>query len=287
MVGMAHIRLGLLLLFAVSAGAADENGTLFGMVVDITGAPLHAARVCLYRSDFGGLCDNYTNVDGQFQIGELPPGIFKVTFTLQGFLEKTIPKVQIHPGCNTNLGVLYLDLAPCNTPGGPICDEVQAIKTRKSTYAQGDIPIITVCEALRDPSRYDRTTIIVVGRSSATGEGSWLDEDCGLKLVIEGRDWPTSISTVYARSEFAPPPQMPKSFKWDKHLLQQKLDQVKITTQLQYKNHWLAVYGRLETHRPREAELDDGRLFIQLGYGHLNGSPAQLIAPENGFFKLR
>src|SRR5579864_5647056 len=168
MVGMAHIRLGLLLLFAVSAGAADENGTLFGMVVDITGAPLHAARVCLYRSDFGGLCDNYTNVDGQFQIGELPPGIFKVTFTLQGFLEKTIPKVQIHP------------------------------------------------------SRYDRTTIIVVGRSSATGEGSWLDEDCGLKLVIEGRDWPTSISTVYARSEFAPPPQMPKSFKWDKHLLQQK-----------------------------------------------------------------
>jgi len=287
MFGVAHIRLGLLLLFATSGGAADENGALVGMVVDITGAHLHSARVCLYRSDFGRLCDNYTNVDGQFQIEKLPPGIFKVTITLQGFLEKTIPGVQINPGRNANLGVLYLDLASCNTSGGPICDEVQALKARKSIRAPGDIPIITVCDALRDSSRYDGTVIIVLGRSSATNEGSWLDEDCGLKLVIGGRDWPTSISTAYVRSEFAPPPQMPKSFKWNKVLLQQKLDQVKKTTRLQYKNHWLAVYGRLETQRPREAGLDDGRLLIRLGYGHLSGSPAQLIAAEHGYFKLR
>src|SRR6202035_4738436 len=144
------------------------------------------------------------------------PGVFKVTITIQGFLEKTIPEVKITAGRNANVGVLYLDLAPCNTLGGPICDAAQAIKTRKSLYAQGDISIITVCEALRDRSRYDGTTIIVVGRSSATDEGSWLDEDCGLKLVIEGRDWPTAISTSYSRSEFAPPPQLPKRFKWDR-----------------------------------------------------------------------
>ena len=80
---------------------------------------------------------------------------------------------------------------------------------------------------------------------------------------------------------------MPTGFKWDKRLLQQKLDQVKKTTQLQYKSHWLALYGRLETQRPREAGLDDGRQLIQLGYGHLNGSPAQLIAAEHGYLKLR
>ena len=288
MVRVVHVRLALLLLFVASGAAADKNGALSGRVVDVTGAPVRPARICLLRSDFGRLCENYTDAEGQFHIEELQPGIYQVTITLQGFLEKTVPEVQIASSQNVNLGVLHLDFAPCNTPGGPICDEVQAIKRRKSIHTRADIPIVRVCEALSDPSRFDGATIIVVGRSSATDEGSWLDEDCAFKLVIEGRDWPTSISTAYVRSEFAPPPQMPKGFKWDKRLLQQKLDQVKKTTQLQYKNHWLALYGRLETQRSREAGLDDGRtLSQQPGYGHLNSSPAQLIAAEHGFLKLR
>jgi hypothetical protein len=139
----------------------------------------------------------------------------------------------------------------------------------------GEVPIVTVCEALKDPGRFAGATIIVVGRSVGTDEGSWLDEDCGMTIAIEGRHWPTAISTAYVRSSFAPPPQMPKHFKWDKRLLRQKLDQVKETTRLRDKSYWLAVYGRLETQLPLSPE----------GYGHLNAAPAQLIG--GGFLKLR
>ena len=53
------------------------------------------------------------------------------------------------------------------------------------------IPILTVCDALRDPVRYGGKVVIIVGRSVGTDEGSWLSEDCGFKLEIEGRAYGT------------------------------------------------------------------------------------------------
>ncbi len=48
------------------------------------------------------------------------------------------------------------------------------------------LPVITVCEALEDLSRYNGKSVVIVGRSSYTNEGSWLTEDCKHKIVTEG-----------------------------------------------------------------------------------------------------
>src|SRR5258706_16303161 len=88
-----------------------------------------------------------------------------------------------------------------------------SVATGQDTTA---IPDLTVCQALRDSARYSGQTVIVVGRSVGTNEGSWLDENCGMNLVIEGRKYPTPISTSYVVSQFAPPPQRPQGFRWDK-----------------------------------------------------------------------
>jgi hypothetical protein len=148
-------------------------------------------------------------------------------------------------------------------------------------------PILTVCDALRDPIRYGGQVVIIVGRSVGTSEGSWLDEGCGLKVVIEGRAYPTTISTAYVASRFAPPPQLPKAFTWDKPALQHALDRVKTTTRLGAKQFWAAVYGRLETAPIREIKLGDGRVATTVGYGHLGAAPAQLISPADGFLRLK
>ena len=94
-------------------------------------------------------------------------------------------------------------------------------------------------------------------------------------------------STAYAVSEFAPPPKMPKSFKWDISALQHTLDRVKATTHLESKEHWGAVYGRLETAPTHDIKLRDGSIATIVGYGHLNAAPAQLISPDGGFLRLK
>jgi hypothetical protein len=162
------------------------------------------------------------------------------------------------------------------------------------TAAPDDVPVLTVCEVLSDLDRYEGKSIIIVGRSSWTDEGSWLTEDCGLRVVRGGREFSNpSISTAYAIKEFAPPPEMPKGSAWDKRLLQQKVAQLKRTTKLhkyrpgKYNEHWAAVFGRLEAHLPREWNLENGGHAYSNGFGHEAGSPAQLIASADGFVRIK
>jgi len=158
--------------------------------------------------------------------------------------------------------------------------------------ASDDVPVLTVCEVLSNLERYEGGTVIVVGRSTGTLEGSWLDEDCGMKVVRAGREFRATISIAYSTGDFAPPPELPKGFQWDKNILQQKLSQVKRTTKLRTHKHedsdeWLAVFGRLETGLPRKVNIGNGRHGYTSGFGHLSGSPAQLIFPADGSVRLK
>ena len=158
--------------------------------------------------------------------------------------------------------------------------------------APDDVPVLTVCEALIDLPRFEGKSVIVVGRYSATEEGSWLDEDCGLKVVNGGQEFKPGISISYWVSDFAAPPQKPSGFKWDERLLQEKLEQVKRTTwlrvdkKLNYSEEWFAIFGRLETQLPRKVSLGNGRYGYTTGFGHLSSAPAQLVAPTDGYHPL-
>ncbi len=150
-----------------------------------------------------------------------------------------------------------------------------------------DTPVLTVCQALRDSARYGGQPVIVVGRSVSTGEGSWLDESCGMDLVIEVRKYPTSISTSYVVWQFAPPPQRPKGFMWDKGLLRRRLADVQKTTRLEGDANWFAVYGRLETAPTRKIALGNGQFAMTSGYGHLGSAPAQMVARSDCWLILK
>ncbi len=78
-----------------------------------------------------------------------------------------------------------------------------------------DIPIITVCEALHDLARYNGKTIVIVGRLVSTMEGSWLSEECGHTMLIDGHTLDSIILLTYTRSKVEPPPNLPNDFKWD------------------------------------------------------------------------
>ena len=159
------------------------------------------------------------------------------------------------------------------------------VLTGVSIATADDIPILTVCEVLGNLKTYAGKSIIVVGRSASTDEGSWLTEDCGLKVMVGEREFSASISATYVPSRNAAPPQLPKGFVVDQGTLQQKLAQLKRTTRLRtYKDHqyddkWIAMFGRLEARLPPQADY-------AAGYGHLNGSPAQLVWPMNGVLLL-
>lgn len=159
------------------------------------------------------------------------------------------------------------------------------VLTGVSIATADDIPILTVCEVLGDLKTYAGKSVIVVGRSSSSDEGSWLTEDCGLKVMLGEREFGTSISVSYVRDRNAAPPQLPKGFVVDQGTLQQKLAQLKRTTRLRtyqdhkYDDQWIAIFGRLEARLPPQADY-------ALGYGHLNGSPAQLVWPMDGVLRL-
>ncbi len=132
-----------------------------------------------------------------------------------------------------------------------------------AAFSNGGVPVITVCEALHDLSRYNGMTAIVVGRLGSTGEGSWLSEDCERKLVTDGYTWANIISTTYVRSEVQPPPNLPTGFRWDKELLATKLREIQQTTKLRvlkkyhYSDKWVAIFGRFRD--PPTTSSFDGR----------------------------
>jgi hypothetical protein len=138
-----------------------------------------------------------------------------------------------------------------------------------------DVPVLTVREVLQNRERYNGKSVVVVGRLVGTMEGAWLDQEPANRITIDGNQWGFIISLTYVVGEVEPPPSLPKDFKWDRKLLYKKLSEVQKTTKLEviqpheYRERWSAIFGRFETSIP----LSEGNAF-----GHLNGSPAQLIS---------
>jgi len=139
-------------------------------------------------------------------------------------------------------------------------------------------------KSLNDLAHYKDKSIIVVGRRSGTMEGVWLSADCEKKLVTDGFAWPDSISLAYVRSEVAPPPELPDHFKLDSKRIEAKIKELKRTTTLRPRSEhyrWMVIFGRLEAKIPPQTGHDPKGNLRGYGFGHINGSPAQLISPQD------
>lgn len=152
------------------------------------------------------------------------------------------------------------------------------------------VPVFTVCEALKGLSALKGSVVVVVGRNAATSEGSWLDQNCEEKLMTGEYEWSTSSSLAYVMNQTPSAPTLPKGFRWDNATLGRKLAEIKKTTSLRDADRWLAVYGRVETHFPIDSSIypniRTGNGGHPAGFGHLNGSPAQLVWPHDGILIL-
>ena len=135
-------------------------------------------------------------------------------------------------------------------------------------------------------------SIIIVGYSHAD-EGAWLDAECRFQIANGGREFKPTISLSYIASYFNPPPDKPAAFRWDMRLLNQKVEDLRSTTKLQvlkkykYRDEWMAVFGRLETQLPRRIKASGQTFSFIAGFGHLSGSPAQLVGPGDGYQRIK
>jgi hypothetical protein len=141
-----------------------------------------------------------------------------------------------------------------------------------------EIPVATVCDVLNDLAKYKDKSLIVIGRTTGTMEGQWLSADCEKKLVTDGFTWSDSISlSLHGKTE--QPPKLPDRFEWDAKLIAAKLKEVQQTTRLRQggREGWVAIFGRFETRVPPIVVPRAGGELMGYGFGHLAGSPAQLI----------
>ena len=163
--------------------------------------------------------------------------------------------------------------------------------TRSFSQDKADaLPVLTVCEALRDLKAYRDKDVVIVARSVYTFEGTFLNEDCAEdgKIVLQGHRWPSEIY----RGGDGRPPTNKSEYKFDEDLLRRKLLQVKRTTSLTsdeklrrdknpFADYWTAVVGRLVSppvlipHRPPSVSQSKNRPGN--GFGPNGAVPAAVI----------
>ena len=113
------------------------------------------------------------------------------------------------------------------------------VGTKATTLAQAnfpkvdEIPIVTVCEALRDRILYNGKVIVITARFGSTDEGTWLTQTCEQKIITDGFTWDNIIWCSSFPFMTAPPPTLPQSFRWNDERIRASLAQVRKTTTLQ------------------------------------------------------
>ena len=142
---------------------------------------------------------------------------------------------------------------------------------------QGQTPLrpVAVCDVLRDLQAFSGKTVALIGRSTGTEEGWWLDEDCPRKLKtgdFEWRDMAWLQIDNSSESAFA------GRMVIDSLSLRAKLTEIRNRTELRStKETWAIVYGKVDARDKLETATYSTGQIVSNGFGHLNGAPFQLV----------
>src|SRR5436190_20015279 len=90
--------LGLYLLVATGALAQETRGSLEGVVKDASGGVLPGATVEARSPRLVGVQSTTADTNGVYRFPSLPPGVYEVSATLQGFNTKKIADIQVNLG---------------------------------------------------------------------------------------------------------------------------------------------------------------------------------------------
>ena len=96
--GLLVFMLCLILADAGRSQETLERGMLKGRIIDeTTQSPLPAATVMIENSQLGAAAD----MDGQYFVERVPPGIYNVRFTMMGYETRKVNNVVVNPGRTT------------------------------------------------------------------------------------------------------------------------------------------------------------------------------------------
>ncbi len=85
----------LALAFLAAPSAAQLTGRLAGQVMDAEGAPLPGATVTVNSPNLMGSRTDFADADGGFSFPSLPPGVYTVEATLDGFVPQQRSEVEV------------------------------------------------------------------------------------------------------------------------------------------------------------------------------------------------
>jgi len=146
----------------------------------------------------------------------------------------------------------------------------------RGANAQGSrpIPVLTVCETLRNLNVYSGKTVVIVARSGWTFEGTFMNERCEPdgRIVIRGHRWLSMLEVYSTRDDVV----QPMKFPVDENSLWTKLAQVSGYTETT-DEHWVAVYGRIESPIRLKQKGRNARGYAGNGYGANGTVPARIL----------
>src|SRR5215470_4190990 len=140
-------RLSILALSAIVCSswsfAQNINGTIVGVIVDPSGAPIGAAAISLEHASTGALRSTVSSAAGDFVVGSLPPGEYRVLVRMSGFKSVERQNVMLLSADRLTLGNIALELGAVEervtvTAQGAAVQTASAEKSAAITSSQID-----------------------------------------------------------------------------------------------------------------------------------------------------
>jgi len=86
------MRFLILFFLLFSSQLFSQTGIVKGTATDaITNEPIGFANVLVMGTDFGGV----TDIDGNYEIAGVKPGLYNIRFSFVGYADKTIYEIQV------------------------------------------------------------------------------------------------------------------------------------------------------------------------------------------------
>ena len=132
-----------MLLLCFAAIGHTQTGKIYGTVTNsINNEPLPFVNVILTGTGFGAV----TDIDGNYTIDNLAPGLYNVEFSFIGFKKKTVFEVQV-----TNAKSVYLNASLDEDNNVLEAVEVKAVITDKTEESPLSLRTIGANEIQRNP----------------------------------------------------------------------------------------------------------------------------------------
>lgn len=190
-------------LFTCVAHAQRLTGTVRGTIVDDTGAPLPGAIVTLVgEALIGGAQTSTTDVDGHYRFPALPPGAYKLTYSMEGFQTVVHDQVRVVLGTtvdeNVTMSLSKVSESLVITGETPLVDATKpGFSTNYTQEYLKETPIarFTFFDFVQmapgaAPMRFDNTAYAHSIMGSNTNENMYQMDGTDLTSALTGAAWP-------------------------------------------------------------------------------------------------